>query len=306
MVVDTTIIPQQIDVPNSAVVIAENSYRVLKNGTFENGESVVCDVFTDADGKNNTINTGETDLVFDTDKYIIPSVLSGDSEASTVVGKDSTIGTNQTYTVAVNSDGIFNKVMVASIMSSSKTYTIQIKKGSSILASGAASIGAYGTIQHEFAISDYTDIFKAGDTATIIIVMVGNLARKANYAYDGTTFDLASQTSIGAQTGSQAPLTFSTAATAATGKIVMDANTLTLTDVEDSICLWADLTLPSGISATYSVGDGVSTIEGLALDDVINISALSSGTLELTINFVVDGTTENITFYGFSAVVLRS
>lgn len=299
------IVPQQVAVPNTSVIIAENSMRILDNDAFTNGKNVVCDVFDDADGKNGTVNTGETDLVFNTDKYILPSELEGTTESATATSKDSTIGTTQTYSVAVNQEGIFSKVMVASIMSSSKSYTITIKKGGTTYASGSGSVGAYTTLQHAFDVSDYSDTFKAGETATITIVSTGNLARKANYSYDGTDFDISSQISMGAYSGSASPMEFSRTGFAESGVITIDANTLTLKDNENKICLWLDCELPSGITATYEVTDGTTTVGGLEINENNDISALSTGDLAITLTFANDGATENIEFFGYGALIIR-
>ncbi len=296
-----TPVPQSTAVPQFGNVIGENAYRILKNGSFVNGRNVVTDVFTDANGKNNCINTGLSSAVFSTDNY---SLL---DEAGILtdlpLGADAHKGGTFTTTFTAKK-GFYLYTLQVRNYTGNNTGTITLKKNGVTIAS--KPIGSSNTDIY-FNKTDYSDFWEAGDTCEIVTTITGggqiyyqdnvtddNLFFTCSgqdfpyYSYSGLIVQWKAYDFIGT-----------------TGTIVADANTKTLNGSESKFALFADFDQPAGTNITYDISDGTSTITGQQLGETIDISSLGAGTLKITLNLEADTLGLNPICYGFAGVFVE-
>lgn len=255
--------------------IAQNAFSTIKAaGAFTNEDSLAADRFTDADGVNNTVNTGSSTAVFDTDNYSLDLNEGTPESSTTVINNDGQA--DFTTTIVVSGKGYFNNIAAEAASGGSRTITIK-DSGSNILATKT-----FSAVDVDLVPSDYTR-FIDNETITVEFTMTGNFIYfKNSQSYSGTDFSFTSQT-INGESGGQpiTPFTFTPATKDLSNVVICDSNTLTLDGTENNCCVYANKTLPTNTSVTVDISDGTTTISAQNLNEVIDISSLSSGTLEI-------------------------
>lgn len=272
--------------------IAQNAYQTLQaNNVFENKDFLAADEFTDADGTNDTVNTGSSTATYNSSqtRYELSSTV-GTPEAATAVSAPETGSTgNISTTMSIANSGFISTIrFVNATNNTGDTFTFNIIRGSTTLASVTAAGGNSGTTgTATFTISDYDSILASGDTITVQSVYTGGVCyNKTGQTYSGTDFSYTSQNVPATNSGSVVPFEFTDASysTSGTETVLSDTDTLTLGGTEEFITVYGDKSVPTNTTLTVDVSDGSTTLSAQALDEAIDVSSLSTGTLELTFN----------------------
>lgn len=212
MVVMDTVIPQTVNVDNKTVelnsttrklqikdeYIEQQSIRDLQQdlnilinsasaSTLYDYDTMVLDIFTDANGYDGSVDTGNTTAVFNTDKY--------EAAATDVYGPalaDSGSHNTTTITGTINAPGFFSGIK-GKIGSGSGPVTITIKKGAATIATKG---GTWSSTLSEVTLTsgDYNETFEAGDTYSIVIYTQYDLhTYNSSQSKSGGAFDFTSQ-----------------------------------------------------------------------------------------------------------------
>jgi len=157
---------------------------VASSSTLNDYEDMFVDIFSDATGTDNTINTTDTTAVFDTNKYVYQSFeesadLSKGIAQTTDDGLETVFNTN--YTADENI--IISEIILENNASQQNNVVINVKIGSDVIATDTFNFYANQTKTVSFELSDYTKIIPK-DTIFTIEVLNGNF-----YCKTGTTFD---------------------------------------------------------------------------------------------------------------------
>lgn len=148
------------------------------------------DIFTDADGKNNTINTGNTDAVFNTDHYIAKTTSAG-SDNYTNAPSNTTVQTITTNCTAI-SEGIISSIRCYNSITGSNV-TATISQGGTVASKvQAVSSGAVFTIS--FSSSDYSALLQPGAFTITLHSSAGSTLSQGNSgSFSGTYFSFSAQ-----------------------------------------------------------------------------------------------------------------
>lgn len=294
---------------NTVIGHAQNAYQILQsNNIFENKDFLATDEFTDANGANNTINTGSTTAVYNSNlnAYKLAG-NTGTAEDSTAV--TTTDGTSSviSFDVDISATGFINQVEVDNNTVGTKVLIIK-KNGTQV---ATIDTTATGDVTFTLVVGDYSSIFESGDTATVEITAVnGGLNYKNTYSYSGTDFSITNE-QVGGSTGSSlVPVSFTDSTGFTSGTIVLaDADTLTLDGTEKSICVYIDSINTSNTSLSVKAGDGTTQTSSQTItnnsSNVFNITSLSSGSLELEFTLTTTDTAETPEFFGYGVYLIK-
>jgi hypothetical protein len=289
------------DVESLIVGHAQNAYQTLQaNDVFDNKDFLAADEFVDSTGTNNTVNTTLTtaDYITATTSYSISFVdlVSGDTthnpdtltNPENFFDGDATTLTQYSETTNAPVTKQLGKTFPARTIQN-VNYDV---RGS--VANNNTRVNIYLQTFDGSAWSTHTTIKSNGDntreTGTIVLnsvtqgiriqIFLNNSATETHTAY---FYELSYDDGV-YQNSSIA---------------VVDTNTLTLTGSENSICVYSDKTIPTNTSITVDISDGTTTLSSQAINSMIGIDSLSSGTLKLTFNLITTDTSVTPVLYGY-------
>jgi len=289
-------IQQEITFPKNNLVIAENAYRILKNGNFVNGKNIFADEFSDSNGKNNTVNTEESTALFDTVNKCYS--LKNNFENTLNLSQGSILNTdNISMTILCKNGGYIKKININTSGGSGTLRCTITAGGTTILNKTGLSFGNIILTENDYTrlINQDEEIILtiAEDSGDLIFQKTQNTSN-----YNSNTMSIQNQRVINGS------IIYQVKETKKSGKIKIGSNTIEFNNNENTFCLFADSDIPTGTSITYNLSDGTSTLLNLNFGDDVNISNLNIGTAILTFNF--NGSGENTPkLYGFAGIVIR-
>lgn len=261
--------------------------------TADDYDGVILDLFSDADGYDNTVNTGNTTALFDTDEY--KAGLAG-TESDTMGNYSAYNQAVTTFTGAILKDGIFTQ-LETSPRSSSSTIRIDVEKvGVGIIATQTKTGLSTATIAtFTFTRADYSEIFETGDTYIITATCTsgGDLyLDSAIPVFSGSKFTVTGGTMSTNHNIRQGVNIFTEILSTATIEIDLPA----LSGVTKTFLYTRNATEEEGSSMTYTLTDGVDTSAELTPNQE-NITDISAPT-KLNINLDA-GSSEGISTNGY-------
>lgn len=283
---------------NGYTGIAQNAYQTLQaNNVFENKDFLVTDEFVDADGTNDTVNTGTTTAIYDstTDVYKLTGPT-GNTETSTNSQTAGSADTDHFITVTSLTEGYFSAVRIRQVNTSSTTWEVSIQSsdGLTTYASKQIVLSSTAATDVTFIRSDYSQLLQSSTNYRIKYTQISGSSTfnrsNINSSFSGSLFSYSSQDLV--YTVSQQAFEYTEYFELTSAVVVCDANTLTLAGTEEFITIYADRTLPADTTLTVDISDGTTTLSAQAFNETIDMSALSSGTLKLTFNLATTGANE--------------
>lgn len=292
----------------SLIAAMQNRIDTLRSVTERTPESTKAftlrDVFTDSDGKNDSIDTGNTTATFITDAYIAD--LTGESSGGSTSGY--TANNDFTVTMTAISDGYISGFTFGYGAGSNNIdyyLTIKNQAGTTICSKSWLSVDGDGSRIVSLSASDYTAFLTAGETFTIRLNSSGIdtlYKSNTNKSYSGTHFSYSSQSiAITSRNGST---TTSYTYQAFTDAVV---ETDVLTSSGDNINSFLvgiqseeDDTTPITISAS---SDNKSTwTTGLSPDEINELTSTLGN--QFALRFHIPGNASS-KLYGYSVVMGR-
>jgi len=219
-------------------------------------DTLISDTFSDADGYENTVNTGNTTLIHDTNKYKTGEL------ATYTVDDDSVTSTtsNISYNCSILKDGYFSKLR-GYVSSSSANITVTIKKGSTTIYNEVHSVSS-NDYELTLNLSDYTEVFSNGDAATIQMATTYNMHYHSGASHSNAGFSISSQ-SINANHGASNEIEFINILT--TGLVEIDLPTISGNVVATALVINGD-----DENTNYDITNGVGTDESQIVGGIKN------------------------------------
>lgn len=288
--------------------MSENAYRTLQsNNVFTNGDSFVVDEFTDADGTNDTVNTGSTTAIFDVDKYQLAIDVTG-SPLSIVTGNSFSFTGGSASNMGYKFTTVQNCVMTSVTKDSDNTATTAF-----ISTNWSASGTPSGVIETATFSSDVAtfseDLLLLSGQTYYVGLQGGSLYTDASETYPKTDANVsvieAYNGGTSSTTAAYSIASFITTASdyETSSNVLCDSNTKTLDGTEESICVYADKTIPTDTSITVDITDGTTTLSEQPLNIVIGLDGFGAGTLELTFNLSTTNTSASPTISGYGVYI---
>ena len=298
------------DVTNNGLIpvgvsSAQNYFETLKHaGDVDNEDYLIADIFTDADGDKDTISTGATGAIYDSENLIYlayPAAFSTgtlhdpdsftdaanafDANATSYASKAPAKGPfdydlGRTFSSQYVS-GIYYKVTVNIAMSGTgnpalRTYVIETYDG--------AAWNVVNTFSHTLAGSHTVgEYIKIDDTIEGI---------RLNLSSNGTSNTPVIQVQC-------VNAAFSTATDVTTTTLIA------LDGTEKGIIVFDKSIKPTDTSITIDVSDGSTILTSQPVRSYIDISTLSSGSLTLDFNFISTESTATAQLYGYGVCIVK-
>lgn len=174
--------------------------------TFSADGGLFAEAYVDSTGRNDSINSTDTDAIFLSDRYVPYATLTttGSSEA-TGNWLVSSSKTSVTITVTAISNTIVDTIRVGS--NDTGTVTVIVKKDGETIASKSVSGPDSSDAVITFTSSDFTDVFETTSTNTITVTHSGaNDLLSTSGSYSGTLFNVSAQTVFGTYSGNSLSL----------------------------------------------------------------------------------------------------
>jgi len=276
----------------TGVGIAQNAYQTLQaNNVFENKDFLFVDEFTDSTGTNNTVTGGTAFYDALLDAYVMNALGDGTND-TTNTGLTKT-GTN-TGTLKM---GI--KITVDESLTI-KTVTKHADCNATTCYITDSTGAIYSTATFSSNVATFTGLMlKTGNDYYILVDKTGDVFTHvyydfSSYPVDGTYINITAGNNSGTPVGDQSTKMYnitqivSQTATYENSTVII-APGKTLLGTEESICVYADKTTPTGSAILVDDTDGTTTLSNKNVNEVIGLTGFSSGTLGLT--FKLNGTT---------------
>ena len=290
----------------AAIGIAQNAYQTLQaNNVFDNKDYLAADEFTDSTGTNNTVSTGSSTAEYDgvSDSYEL--TLNIDATQATAIVQDLTVSTNSYNGMKIYMNSARSLLKIEKMPNSTATQAHLLDSSKTLVAT-ATFDGNIATFSSAVSLSNATTYYFATS-----IVGGGNYTMVrdtiASFPINLTEFNITGGLLTGDDSTNQMEdikiVTFGDGTYETDNIVVCDTNTLTLDGTETSICVYTNVDLPADTSITVDISDGTTTLSAQAITKnstgVIDISSLSSGTLELTFNLATTDTDVTPSLYGY-------
>ena len=285
----------------AATAAAQNAFQTMHiNGVFENKDFLATDEFLDSTGTNNTVNTGSStanyDQSFDPEIFYF---LSFTDEASGDTTNDPDSYTDPGNAFDSNDSTFATKAATANA-SLGKTFASKFVGGVRIKAdyTGAGTSPANTMIIQTFNGSVWAD-FKTILSSTSAADSFDDFV-----FVDTTTQGIRLKTvngTGGGFTSNVFSVEYGDYDTSAT--VVCDSAIKTLVGTEESICVYADVDLPTNTTMTVDVSDGTTTISAQPLNTAIGLTGFIAGTLEITFNLGSSDDTATPLLRGYGVVI---
>lgn len=162
-----------------------------------NKEDIFSDAYIDADGRENTVNTGNTTAnYFSGDSsYEVDNATTGittQTQTDSRTGSVSTSSSERNFEITgdCNQPLIITSVTIRCAPSGSGTFAIYIDKNGTQVASKVSTFSAGNLVTTTFALSDYSATLTTGDTWGVRYASGNNLyVETSPQTYTGTLFD---------------------------------------------------------------------------------------------------------------------
>ena len=283
---------------------AQNAYQTIQaNNVFENKDFLAADEFVDADGTNNTVNTGSTTGIYNStdDTY---NLNDGANETATLSAGTFTTVTNMTWTGTANVQGFINKVTASTQnIGSDWVGNIEIKdSGSVTIASKTGYTLTDNTLNQDidFVQGDYSSLLSAAETFSVVFTRTSGTGTlrtaTATQNYTGTNWDLSGTGNYDGTEGEFQEVRSSAV-------VVCDTGIKTLDGTEETIVVYGDKTTPTNTTLTVDITDGTTTLSAQSLNTVIELAGFVAGTLKLTFNLATTDVTVTPTLKGYGVYI---
>lgn len=269
---------------------AEQANKILKAaGAYENGDTTASENYTTSAGVNGTVNTGSTTSLFDTDSYVLPDFLQDEGDA-TEFSLTGTTTTTTAYDITFATESLLEEVI------------IEIKNTFNY-----SDTTHYIDFYYNDATSQTVTYTTGGGNGTYVERTTANpqLAKVVTRVRYRVKLAYSSNRDIYLQN-----LSFFAGVYLSTSDIVCDTNTITLDGTEKAIQIYSDHETPTNTSVTVDVSDGTSTLVSGAtftgkFTDVLALTGVTSGTLELTFNLITTDASATPTQSGWGVYVIK-
>lgn len=273
---------------------AISNYKILQaNNVFENGDLSFVDEFVDSNGTNNTVNTSSSTARYDS----INARYTLQREEQYINSGGSGYTGTKSFTGAINANGIFSRIQITN--GTATSFIINIKKnGTTVCTKNSGAISSSQVVVFNLTSADYSQELANGDTYIIECVPTGGYVWNSSGTYAGSLFTVTSGDVLyGQYTFTETP--------ASSGTVIHDANTYTLDGSEYGLIIYTKNEVPANTSISYDITDGTTTLSNQNAEEYIDISSLSSGTLEITENLATTDSTATPKSYGISVVIIK-
>jgi len=135
-----------------------------------------CEAYVDSNGQGSSVDTtlASTTAVFDTDKYYFNENIRLATETNNSSSGYVSDASSTTVTGTIATTGFFSSLKVHGRDSSTwSVWTVEIKKGSDIIASDTFEVSHNTQYILNFLASDYSEMFENGDTFSIVLTRTG-------------------------------------------------------------------------------------------------------------------------------------
>lgn len=297
---------------NLGAGVAQNAYQTLQaNNVFDNKDQLAADEFTDSNGTNNTVNTGSSTSVFDTNKYVLGADNTYPGDGSTNTASQTGLGDTFPGQTAPRGMGgvclqscFVKSFTINSSVSGATRFRIMDGSNSQIYSQTFSGTGEK-TMTSEFFLQSgenyYFVVDNGGSSYTFIRDTSPNFS-------DSIDFNLNSgyESSPGGDSGNLNNIKTETALYATSSTVVADSNTLTLDGTESAITIYSDVTNTANTTVTVDISDGTTTLSAKALNETHDITSLSAAaTLQLTFNLTTTDAADTPEFYGYACHIIR-
>lgn len=294
-----------------------NSYQILKQvGTFDNAYPVCTDIFTDSNGANDTINTGNTGATYnsDTDVYILAStdtIATGTThDPDTFSNPENAFdGNDNSFAQETRYDTADLDVYIGKTFSSRAIHSAKVKARWTQDAGGGGAIGINAKLQtYDGAtwtdVPDSTFMSDGGegigwDISYDGLIDVGVTCQGLRIAFfgDRSTTNRTTQHYVYTLEGYEGYDSTSD----------IESNTLmTLDGTEKVALLYVNGTFPADTSATVDfISSGGGSVTGATINEPVNVSSLAAGDLSFDLNLATTDTSVTPEISGYSLVIVR-
>lgn len=178
---------------------------------FSNDQSEgFADAYVDANGTNNSVNTGNTTAIFEVDRYRPITATTGAAEGANLA-TTSTTTTDFNFDIVMNESAILTTIRAHKSNAVGNDVAVDLSVGGVVIASKQQTLAGIADWSETFAVTDYLFFPKAGDTLNVRVRKVGgsgdSIADVGTNSFDGTLYDIASQTTVGAAAGDEIEIT---------------------------------------------------------------------------------------------------
>jgi len=294
------------------VGIAQLAYKHLKDdGSFTNEDYLAADLFTDADGVNNTVVTGTTTALYSasSDNYTLNVGTDLASSGTDHYGTDGSGGGSwSNVSNAFDSDDD----TYATATGYAQGVTRWLGKTFSSTAIGAARYKVYTSVAPSgYSNPIYLQTYNGSVWTTVSTVGIntgGSTTFSGSVTIDDTIqgVRLFFSHNTGSNTGTTTDrvYTLEYGAFDATD-VVTTESVLTLIGDEKFITVYGKKDLPSGTTITMDISDGTTTLTTQPLDQSVSIATLSAGDLDITFNLETALTANTPALYGYGVVLTK-
>lgn len=300
---------------------AEQANKILKaTGAYENGDTTASENYTTSAGVNGTVNEDEITLTVTNTTLYDPNTVNNPSnffDGSDATYAETTAGANGTQTKDLGHT--FDSVFVKDI----DLYVT----GNSVNNAGAEGVRIYlyidegsGWTQEALLVDNfYTstsgsynqryNLNKTIQGAYVRIQIYSDASSTTKtfrwynmeYIIDGVTDSVFNTNYYECKGGS---------GSYENSSILSDTNTITLDGTEKGIQIYSDHETPTNTSVTVDVSDGTSTLVSGAtftgkFTDVLALTGVTSGTLQLTFNLITTDVSATPTQSGWGVYVIK-
>lgn len=282
---------------------AQLAYQTLQaNNVFDNKDFLVADEFVSETGTNSTLNSGSTTGLYDeTNDYYIARIAdeaSGDTThdpdsftdvANAFDNDDSTFATKASGSVTSFTFELGKTFSAKTVLGVYYKYTAS-HAGGSTNPSTVVKLQTYNGSTW----SDHTTL-----TNTSGYVQINSSIQGVRLEIEMTSDNSA------IKTANVFTLEYGQFYEASSD-VVCDSSVANLDGNEKSLVIYADKdTSSSGSDITLDVTDGTTSITSQSLNDIINISSFTSGSLGVTFNMITSGTINTPTLSGYGVRILK-
>lgn len=277
---------------SETIGIAQNAYQILQaNNIFDNKDFLAADEFLDSNGTNNTVNTGSSTAFFNT-RELIYTMTQGTDDASGDTTHDPDGYTNPANAFDTDDNTAATFQDEGNPKSLGKTFSSRLIGYVRVVASTAGNQPTSITFEtFNGATWDVVEVLASAGGAPGIAKATYDIT--LNATVQGVRITIES----GNSTASLFTLEYGDFDTPKT--VVCDANLLPLDGTENFLRVYADKIIPTNSTLTVDISDGTIDLLAQLINERIDISSLSSGTLKLTFNLAsTDGSSPSFIGYG--------
>ena len=215
-------------------------------------DDIFSDAYIDADGRENTVNIGNTDSTFSTNKYQVDNLGTSGPLSTETIGITHSPNANCIWKGIINADCIFTEVGFYLHGTGTMTITIYDDVWTQV-AQKVQAYGSTGLQSMTFTISDYSSLLIATKQFRVIAAYTSNLeiAYPGGYFYSNPLF-MTDATYVDQYFGNNGFLTAQAAGVVASGQSVVE-QTIPSGTFPSTISSLIGKSLVSGIAPTCTI-----------------------------------------------------